>query len=142
MNSAWFRSTLLGVLKFLILKEVGPKSWSEPILQKVWIIWSHLLYLIFKRFLDPNCPSFIRCQWILLDSIGLSSESWYFCKLKMVDLISGGNQFSRKTELFGHPFCISFLKVLRTGILRHSLDFSAFCMIQCYFCQSLEISTN
>ena len=58
------------------------------------------------------------------------------------DQISGGNQFCRKSELFGPPFCISILKVLRAQILRHSLDFNALCMIQEYFFQSLEISKN
>ena len=70
------------------------------------------------------------------------SGSWNFYKLQMGDLISGGNQFCKKSELFGPPFCISILKVLRTQILRHSLDFSPLCMIREYFSQSLEISTN
>ena len=33
-------------------------------------------------------------------------------------------------ELSGPPFCISMLKVLKTQILCHSLDFSVICMIQ------------
>ena len=41
-----------------------------------------------------------------------------------------GNQFYRKSELFGPPFCISILKVLRSQIFRHSLDFNAFWLIQ------------
>ena len=142
MHSAWFRSTFFRVLKFLQIKEGGPSFWWEPILQKVWIIWSPLLYLDFKSFVDPNSSSFIRFQCILHDSGVLFSESWNFYKLKRGDLISGGNQFCRMSELFGPPFCISILKVLWTQILRHSLDFNAFCMIQEYFSQSLEISTN
>ena len=43
-------------------------SGGEPILQKVWIIWSPLLYFNFKSFLDPNSLSFIRFQCILHDS--------------------------------------------------------------------------
>ena len=142
MHSAWFRSTFLGVLKYLQIKEGGPNFWMEPILQKVWIIWSPLLYFNFKSFMDPNSSSFIRFQCILHDSGVLFSESWNFYKLKRGDLISGENQFCRKSELFGPPFCISILEVLSTEFLRHSLDFNAFCMIQEYFSQSLEISTN
>ena len=59
-----------------------------------------------------------------------------FYKLKRVDLISGGNQFCRISELFGPPFCISILKVLWIQILRHSLDFSPFCMNQEDFSES------
>ena len=142
MYSAWFRSTFLRVLKFLQIKEGGPNFWGEPILQKVWIIWSSLLYFNFKSFMDPNSSSFIRSQCILHDWVVLFSEFWNFYKLKRGDLISRGNQFCRKSQLFGPPFCISILKVLCTQIFHHSLDFNAFCMIQEYFSQSLEISTN
>ena len=173
MHSAWFRSTFLRVLKFLQIKEGGPNFWGEPILQKVWIIWSSLLYFNFKSFLDPNSSSFIRFQcilhnsgvflseswnfykfkqggpnfwvepifqkdWIvwslilyfnfksftnpnslsfiisqciLHDSGVLFWESWDFYKFKRRDLISAGNQFCRKSELFGPHFCFSILKV-------------------------------
>ena len=142
MNFIWFRSTFLRVLKFLEIKESGPNFWGEPILQKVWIIWSPHLCFNFKSFMDPNFLSFIRFQCILHNLGVLFSESWDFYKSKTGDLISGENQFCRKSELFGLPFCISILKVLWTQILHHSLDFNAFCMIQEYFSQSLEISTN
>ena len=142
MHSAWFRSTFRRVLKFLQIKEGGPNFWGEPILQNVWIIWSPLLFFNFKSFVDPNSLSFIRFQCILHDSGVLFSESWNFYKLKRGDLISVGNQFCRMSELFGPPFCISILKVLWTQFLCHSLDFNAFCMIQEYFFQSFEISTN
>ena len=142
MYSAWFRSTILRVLKFLQIKEGRADFWGERILQKVWIIWSTLLYFNFKSFTDPNSSSFIRFQCILHDSGVLFSESWNFYKLKKGDLISGWNQFCRKSELFGPPFCISILKVFQTQILPHSLDLNAFFMIQGYFSQSLEISTN
>ena len=46
------------------------------------------------------------------------------------------------SELFGRPFCISILRILSTQFLRHPLDFNAFSMVQEYFSQSLEISTN
>ena len=142
MHSAWFRSTFLRVLKFLQIKEGGPNFWVEPILQKVWIIWSPVLYLNFKGFMDPNFLSFIRFQWISYDSGVLFSESWNFYKLKRVDLISGGNKFWRMSELSGPPLCISILKVLWNQIHRHSLDFNPFCMIHEYFPQSLEICIN
>ena len=142
MHSAWFRSTFLRVLKFIQIKDGVPNFWGEPILQKVWIIWFPLLYLNFKSFVGPNWLSFVRFHSILHDSGVRFSESWNFNKLKRGDLISWGNQFCRKSELFGPPFCISILKVLRTHILRHSLDSNTFCMIQEYVSQSLEISTN
>ena len=142
MRCSWFKSTFLRVFKFLQIKEGGSNFWGEPILQNIWIICSPLLYFDFKSFLDPNSSSFIRFQCILHDSGVLFSESWNFYKLKRGDLISGGNQFCRMSELFGRPFCISILKVLWTQILCHSLDFNAFCMIQEYFSQSLEMSIN
>ena len=45
-----------------------------PILQKVSVIWSLLLYFNFKNFMDPNSMSFIRCQHILDDARVLFSE--------------------------------------------------------------------
>ena len=50
------------------LKRGGPNFWGEPILQKVWIIWSPLLYLNFKSFVDRNSSWFIRFQFTLHDS--------------------------------------------------------------------------
>ena len=141
MHSAWFRSTFLRVLKFLQIKEGGPNFWGEPILQKVWIIWSPLLYFNFKSFLAPNSSSFIRFQYVLHDSGVPLSESWNFYKLKRGDLISRWSQFCRKSELFGPPFCISILKVLWTQIHRLSLDFNAFSMIEEYFSHTFKIST-
>ena len=162
MHFAWLRSTFLRVLKFLQIKEGGTNFWLEPILQKVLIIWSPLLYFSFKSFREPNSSSFIRFQCILHDAEVFFSESWNFyrlkwgdlifvgnqfwdpnsssfirfrCilhdsgallweslnfyKLKRGDLISAENQFCRKSELFGSPCCISFLKLLWTQILRH-----------------------
>ena len=142
MHSAWFRSTFLRVLKFLQIKEGGPNFWGEPILQNVWIIWSPLLFFNFKSFLDPNSSSVIIFQSLLHEWGRLFSESWNFYKLRRGDLISGGNQFCRMSELFGSPFCISILKVLWTQILRHSLDFSPFCMNEEDFSQSPVISAN
>ena len=142
MHFVRFRSLFLRVFKFLQIKEGGLNFWGEPISQKVWIIWSPLLYFNFKNLMAIISSSFIRFQCILHDSGLLFSESWNFFKLKRGDLVSGGNQFCRKSELFGPLFCISILKVLRTQILCHWLDFNAFSMIQECFSQSLGISTN
>ena len=142
MQSAWFRSNFLIILKCVQLKEAGPNFFVEPILQKVWIIWFPLLYFNFKSFMDPIFSSFTRLQCILHDSGVLFSEIWNFYKLKRGELISWENQFCRKGEIFGLPFCISILKVLRTQFLRHSLDFNAFCLIQGYLSQTFGISTN
>ena len=57
-------------------------------MQKVWIIWSPLLYFYFKSFLDPNSSSFIRFECILHDSGVLLLEYLDFYKLKKEDLIS------------------------------------------------------
>ena len=142
MHSAWFRSTFLRVLEFLQIKEGGPNFWGEPILQKVWIILSPLLYLNFKSFDERNSQSFTRFQCILDDWGVLFSESWNFYKLNRGDLISWGNQFCRNSEFFGPPFCISILKVWWAQIHRHSLDLNAFYVTEEYFPQSLEISTS
>ena len=130
MHSSWFRSTFVRVFNFLQIKVGAANFWGEPIFQKVWIIWSLLLYLNFKSFLDPNSSLFIRYQCILYDWGVLFIESWNFYKLKRGDLISGGNEFCRKSERIGPPFRILILKVLYTQIHPHSLDFSWFCMIQ------------
>ena len=114
----------------------------EPILQNVSIIWSPFLYFNFKSFVEPSSLLFITFQCIL-DELGvLFWESWNFYKLKRWDLISWWNQFCRMTKLFGPLSCISIVKVFYTQILRHSLHFNAFCMIQEYFSQRLWISSN
>ena len=133
MLSSRFRNNFLKVLKFLQIKEGGHNFLGGAILQKLWIIWSPLLYFSFKSFLASNSSSFIRFQYILHDLGVLFSDSWNFCKLKRGDLISRGNQICRKCELFGPPFCIWIFKVLWTQILSYSLYFNAFGMIQEYF---------
>ena len=142
MRSAWLRSTFLRLLKFPQIKAGRPNFSGEPILQNVWIICSPLLYFNFKSFLDPNSFSFIIFQCIALDWRVIFSGSSKFYKLKNGDLVSGGNQLWKKSELFGHPVCVSILKVLWTQIFRHSLYFNTFCLIQEYFSQSFRISTN
>ena len=142
MHCAWFRSTFLRALIFLQIKDGGANLWWEPILQNVWIIWSPLLYFNSKSFMEPNSLSLIRFLCIGHDTGVLLKEPWNFYKLKRGDLISWGNQFCRMSKLFGSHFCFSILKVLWTQIHSHFLDFNALVMIQEYFSQSLEISTN
>ena len=103
MYSSWFRGTFLRVSKFLQIKEWIPKFWGEPILQNLWIFWSLLLYFNFKSLMEAKSSSLIRFQCILHDSGVPFSESWNFYKLKRGDIISGGNQFCRMSELFGRP---------------------------------------
>ena len=138
MYSAWLRSTFLRVMKFLQVNEGRHNFWGEPLSQKLWIISSPLLYFNFKSFVDPNSFSFIRFHSILHDSGVLFSESWNFYKLKRGDLISRGNQFCWKSELFRPPCCISILKVLWSQIHGHSSDLNAFCKIQKYFLRVLK----
>ena len=140
--SAWLKSTFPRLLKFPQIKEGGPNFFGEPILLKVWIIWYPLLCFIFKSFVDQNSSSLSRSQFILHDWEVFFPEPFNFYKLKRGDLISGVNQFCTKSALFGFPFCIYILSVLYIQMHCLSLDFNAFSMIQEYFSQSLEISTN
>ena len=142
MHSTCFRSTLLRVFKFLQIKQWWSSLWGKTILQKVWIIWSPLLYFHFISFKYPISSSFIRFKYILHDSGVLFLVFWNFYKSKREDLISGGHQFWRMSELFGLPRCIWIFKVLWTQIFGHSLDFNAFGMIEEYFSESLQISGN
>ena len=142
MHSAWFETTFLIVLKFPQIKDGGPKFWGKAILQNVWIIWSPVLYFNFKSFLEQKFSSFIRFQCILHDSGVLFSECWNFYKLKTGDLISGGNQFCIRSELFGLLFCILISNFLWAQSLCHSLYFNAFSMIWGYLSQCLENFAN
>ena len=113
---------------FYKLKSGDLVSWANWFCRMSQLFGPPLLYLNFKSFMDPNSSSFMISQCILHDGGILFSESWKFYKLKSWGLISVGNQFGRESELFGHPFCISILKVLWTQILYHSLDLNAFYM--------------
>ena len=114
MHSAWFTRTFLRVLKFLEMKE------GEPILQNISIIWSALLYFNLKSSMDRHSLSFIRFQSFLHESGVLFSESWNFYKLKRVDLISGGNQFCRMSQLFGSLFSVisAWIRSTFLGVLK------------------------
>ena len=103
MHSAWFRSTFFEVLEFLEIKEGGSNFCGEANLQKVWIIWSPLLYFNFKIFLDPNSSSFIRFQCVLYESEEFLSVFWNFYKLKRGDQISGGERILQKVWIIWSP---------------------------------------
>ena len=92
----------------------GRIFWGTPILKKVWIVWSRLLYFNFKSFEYPRLSSFIRFECIMHDSGVPFSEASNFGKLKTGDLISARNKFSKRSELFDGTFCISILKTLWT----------------------------
>ena len=87
MHSIWLRRSFLSFSKIHQIKEGDLISWSEPILQNGWIIWSFLLYFHFRNFKDPNSSSFIRFQCILHDSAELLSGFWNFLKLNRGDQI-------------------------------------------------------
>ena len=53
-----------------------------------------------------------------------------FLEIKDWDVSSGGKQFCKMSELFDPPFCILILKVFMTEILRLSLEFTVFIMIE------------
>ena len=127
---------------FCKLRRGDQISWGTQFCKNSKLFSLPLLYFNFKTFMDPNPLSFIVSQCILPYSGVLFSKSWNFYKLKRGDLFSGGNQFCRNYELFVPLIWISILKVLRTHILFHSLHSNAFSMIQEYFSESLEISTN
>ena len=143
MRSAWFRSTFLKVLKFTQIKEGGPNFRGEPILQKVWIIWSHLLYFNFKRFMEPGSLSFIRFQCILLDSRVSFSEYSNEKELKREDLISwGGEPILQKIWIIWSPFLYLNVKTFKDPNSMPFIRFNAFCMIQRSFCWTFETSIN
>ena len=126
---------------FYKLKNGDLISGGNQFRRKSELFCPHFCIWIFKNLgTEILCQSLHQC--VPNDSGVLFSESWNFYKLKDGDLISGLNQFRRKSELFGQPFCSSILKVLMTQILGHSLDFHSFSMIQDNFSQNLEISTN
>ena len=91
-------------------------------MQKVWIIWSPLLYFNFKSFMDPNSSWFIRFQCILHDSGVLISEVWNFYKLKRGNLISRGKEFLRKVWIMWWPLLYfnfkSFMEPNHSSLIR------------------------
>ena len=96
-----------------------------------------------ELFGPTYCISVLRVlKTYILHHLLSFTDLCIFYKLKRGDLISGGKEFCQKSEFFSPLFCISILIVLWTEILRHSLDSNTFHMIQEYFSQSVQISTN
>ena len=100
-------------LEFLKIKMGRANFWGEPILQKVLIILSPLLYFNLETLKDPNSSSFIRFQCILYDSEEILWDFWNFFKFKSGDLISGRNQFCKKSGLFGPPILYFNFKIFK-----------------------------
>ena len=142
MHSTWFSSTFVSFLKFSQIKEGDLVFWGNhfcrpaellgpPFCISIWEIWGTQ---ILGHSVDFNAFYLIQQYF---GSVFLN-----FLKLKRGDLISWGNQFCRTAESFGPPFCILIWEIWGTQILRHSVDFNAFYMIQQYFCQFFKIFSN
>ena len=110
LDSTWLSRTFLIFSRFLEIQKGDLISCGEGILENRWIICFPSLYFNLKILRDITSLSFIRFDWILPDSAVLFSYFENFLQFKMGDLISGGNQFCRTTELFSLPFCILVLK--------------------------------
>ena len=121
---------------FLKLKRGDLSSWGGNQICRTAELFGPLLYLNFRNMKDPNSLSFIRYQCIIHDSAIFFYIFWNVHKLNR------GNQFFRTTELFSPSFFISVLEIWRTQTLCHSSDINAFYMIQQYFSQLSEISSN
>ena len=97
------RSIFRRAFKYLQIKDWGPNLWGESVLQKVWIVWSTLVYFNSKSFLDPNSSSFLRFQCILHDSGVLFSKSRNFYKLKRGGSNFWGEQILQKVWIIWSP---------------------------------------
>ena len=82
-------------------------------------LFGPLLYFNVLSLKDKNSLSFTRFQCIVLGSAALFSSFENVLKLKRGDLISWGETIleCRTAELFGSPFCISFLQVWRNQVI-------------------------
>ena len=129
MHFAWFRSNFLRVLKFLEIKHWVPISWETN-------FGEYLNYLVLLSVFQSQTfygPKFFVIHYISRYSAWFRSiylRVLNFLEIKEGGAKSGGNHFCRMSELFRPRFCISMLKVLWTQVLRHSLHFNEFCMIQ------------
>ena len=142
MHSAFFRSTILRLFNLLQIEQGRSNFWGEPILQNGWIFWFHVLSFKFKSLYNLNSSSFITFQCIYMNQEYFSQRFQISKNWRGGDLSSWGKEFCRTVELFGHSFCISILKTLKTVIICHSSDFNAFCMIQEKLSQTFEKSPD
>ena len=116
MHSIWFSSTFLSLSKIHQIKEAGPNFLGVTNLQNSWIIWSPLLYFNFRNLKDPKSWSFIRFQYILLDSAVLLSRFWNFVKLKRLDLISWRKPILQNSWIMWSPLLCFNFRSLRDSI--------------------------
>ena len=136
------KKTFLRVLKFLQIKEGGPNFWGNQFCR------------MSELFGPPFCISILKVLWtqILRHSLDLSpfcmNEEDFSQSAEIStnsrggDIISGGSQSCRMSEVFGPHSRISILKVFKIKIRHHSLHFNVFSLIQEYLFKSPEISTN
>ena len=138
MHSAWFRSTFLRVMKFLQVNQ-----WGTKFLRGTDFAES-LYYLVPPSVFEFWWTQFHHHSLIFNASRRFRST---FCRvLKFLQIKQGAPNFwgeptFQKVNYLVPSFCISILEVLWTQIPSHSLDFSAFRMIEECFSQCLEIST-
>ena len=93
---------------FYKLTRVNLISGGETILQNVWFIWSPLLYLDFKSFMDTISLAFIRFQFILQRFRSNFLIILKFLQIKEGDLIFGGNSFAECLNYLVPPSVFQF----------------------------------
>ena len=109
---------------------LSSESWNFYKLKRRDLIsWGNQFCRISELFGSHFCFSILKVLWTQIHSHFLDFNALlmileYFSQSldissNMGDLISGGNQFCRMSELFGPPFFILFLKVLWSQILCH-----------------------
>ena len=103
---------------------------------------------------SPFCISILRIWRTQILGHSLDFQEFYMIQqpfsriFKISSNLGGGtyflwgNQFCRTVELFGPPFCISLLRILWNQILRHSLYFNQFYIIQQFPSHIFKISSN
>ena len=88
---------------FFKLKRADLISWCEPILQNDWIIWSPLVYFLFKNLEDSNFSSFIWFRCTIHDSVVFFSVFENFPKLKKGDVIPCGETVLQNDWIIWSP---------------------------------------
>ena len=129
MYPPWSRGTFFRLFKFLQVKEGWPKAelFGPPFRISILKV---LRTQIIRHSLGFN--SFFRITFLRFLKFPQFKEA-------VPNFLAGTNSAER-LNFFVPPFCISILKVLRTQILRHWLDFNAFCMVQEHFSRYFQVS--
>ena len=125
---------------FFKLKSGDIFSCGEKILQNGWIIWSPPLYFNFNNLKDPNFAPFTRFQCILHDAGVLFSLFGNYRKFNKGDLISCGEPILQNSWIIWIRIYYSILRISVNQILRQSLDFNSFYMMQQSLSQFFNIS--